>query len=84
MTFFFTKIYTGVIYVLHMQVYVCKITEIYTDAIYQYVPHIHVYKVRDMCTFVKIHAITKIVHSIVVSITLNLLEAQDEAQSTEC
>lgn len=67
-----------------MQVYVCKITEIYTDAIYQYVPHIHVYKVRDMCTFVKIHAITKIVHSIVVSITLNLLEAQDEAQSTEC
>lgn len=83
---FLNKIYTGVIYVPHIQVFVCKITEIYTDAtcIYQYVPHIHVYKVRDVCTFVKIHAITKIVHSIVVSITLNLLEAQDEAQSTEC
>lgn len=43
-------------YVPHIQVYVCKITEIYTDAIYQYVPHLHVYKVRDMCTFVKIQS----------------------------
>lgn len=58
MTFLFTKIYTGVIYmyVSHIQAYVCKITEIYTDAIYHYVPHKHVYKVRDMCTFVKIQS----------------------------